>query len=233
MTSRWSTGWRGVLLLMLLGFVVFGNAFDAPFHYDDLHSIKYNPHIRTLAGIPDHFVDPGTFSSRVRGFMYRPVLMTSYSVDYAMWGSDATGFRFGNLLLHVIASALFGLLMGRWNGSGGAGAAVGLGGAPAVEQIAASPVLSTSMTLGLSRRGRVVDDPELAEVPRGEHDLIEVGVVGDRVDMVPVAGRGERWVVEVDELGVIGDDAVVGLCRIEVLDEVIPGMPLPDDVGAA
>lgn len=125
MTSRWSTGWRGVLLLMLLGFVVFGNAFDAPFHYDDLHSIKYNPHIRTLAGIPDHFVDPGTFSSRVRGFMYRPVLMTSYSVDYAMWGSDATGFRFGNLLLHVIASALFGLLMGRWIGSGAvAGAAV-------------------------------------------------------------------------------------------------------------
>lgn len=123
MTGRWSTGWRGVLLLTLLGFVVYGNAFDAPFHYDDLHSIKYNPHIRTLAGVPDHFVDPGTFSSRVRGFMYRPVLMTSYSLDYALWGGDAGGFRVSNFLLHVIASSLFGLLMGRWVGSGATAAA--------------------------------------------------------------------------------------------------------------
>ena len=114
-----------MLLLTLLGFVVFGNVLEAPFQYDDLHSIKYNPHIRTLAGVPDHFVDPGTFSSRVRGFMYRPDLMTSYSLDYALWGGDAGGFRVSNLLLHVIASSLFGLLMGRWGGSGAtAGAAV-------------------------------------------------------------------------------------------------------------
>ena len=117
--------WRGLLLLALLGLLVFGNALSGPFHYDDLHSIQYNPHIRNLAEIPRHFVDPATFSSRVRGYMYRPLLMTSYSLDYALWGDNSTGFRLVNLLLHVIASALFGRLAARWIGRGaGVGAAV-------------------------------------------------------------------------------------------------------------
>ena len=104
--------------------LVFGNTIDTPFHYDDLHSIKYNPHIRSLSGVANHFVDPGTFSSRVRGYMYRPVLMTSYSIDYALWGGEAGGFRRGNLLLHLVASFLFGVLARRWIGTG-AGMAAG------------------------------------------------------------------------------------------------------------
>jgi hypothetical protein len=113
------------LLLALLGLLVFGRALQMPFHYDDLHSIQYNPHIRSLEGIPRHFVDPGTFSSRVSGYMYRPLLMTSYSLDYALLGGEATGFRVVNLLLHVTASALFVRLAARWVGRGaGVGAAV-------------------------------------------------------------------------------------------------------------
>ena len=116
--------WRGFLLLVLLGLAVFGNALQMPFHYDDLHSILYNPHIRSLADVPRHFVDPSTFSSRVRGYMYRPLLMSTYSLDYALWGASAAGFRVVNLLLHVIASALFGRLAARWVGRGaGVGAA--------------------------------------------------------------------------------------------------------------
>jgi len=117
--------WGPAVLLPFLGLVVFGNVLDAPFQYDDLHSIKYNPHIRSLSDVAHHFVDPGTFSSRVRGFMYRPVLMTSYSLDYALWGGEAIGFRLLNLLLHVIVSGLFGLLVRRWVGADAAmGAAV-------------------------------------------------------------------------------------------------------------
>ena len=120
-----AAGWRGLLLLTLLGLAVFGNALRAPFQYDDLHSIEFNPYIRTLSGVGDHFVDSGTFSSRTRGFMYRPVLMTSYSLDYALWGTQPTGFRVTNLILHVIASALFAVLAGRWIGArAGVGAAI-------------------------------------------------------------------------------------------------------------
>lgn len=120
---RWR--WRGLLLLGLLGLGLFANALTAPFHFDDLHSIEFNPHIRSLWGVGQHFVDPGTFSSRVSGYMYRPLLMTTYSFDYALWGANATGFRGFNLLLHVVASALFGRLAARWVGRGvGIGATI-------------------------------------------------------------------------------------------------------------
>lgn len=117
--------WRGLLLLAIVAFGLFANALGAPFHFDDLHSIQFNPHIRSLWDVGRHFVDPSTFSSRVSGFMYRPVLMTTYSFDYALWGASATGFRVVNLLLHVTAAALFGRLAARWVGRGaGIGATV-------------------------------------------------------------------------------------------------------------
>jgi len=34
--------------------------------------------------------------------------------------------------------------------------------------------------------------------------------------------------VNVYSLGMVGNDAMVGLCSIEILDEMIPNMPLPN-----
>ena len=49
---------------------------------------------------------------------------------------------------------------------------------------------------------------------------------------VVLAGRlGERE-VEVDPFRVVGHDAVVGLLRIEVLNEMVEDRPFPDDFGA-
>ena len=90
--------------LAVLGGVLFFQALDYPFHYDDHHSVQYNPHTRSLSNLPSFFVDPGTFSSRPSGFMFRPALLTSYALNYYVSGQREAGYRLVNLLLHVVAS---------------------------------------------------------------------------------------------------------------------------------
>src|SRR5262249_9681757 len=92
-----------------------------------------------------------------------------------------------------------------------------------------------------------------------EHDLVQVGVVGDRVDVRPVrldalglpAGGadvtdgaqlfqllrlgdhgGDRPFaeVDVDQLRVGADVPMIRLRRVEILNEVVPGVPFPDDL---
>ena len=75
-----------LLLLVVIGGLSFSNSLGGPFHYDDLHSVQYNPHIRSLSWIPTFYVDPSTFSGQARGFMYRPLLLTTFASDYALWG---------------------------------------------------------------------------------------------------------------------------------------------------
>ena len=144
---------------------------------------------------------------------------------------------------------------------------VGLGVAPPVDEVAAPAVLAAGVP-GRLRLGRaVVDDPDLAELVDADEDLVEVGVVGDGVEVRPVGadpagvalvvllgGRGRAAdvaeiaellqvvlvgdhrgqhpgaEVDVDQLGLGGDAAVVRLRLVVILDEVVPGVPLPDDL---
>ena len=58
----------GVLSLIIL--ITYQNAFNGRFHYDDYHSILYNPHIRNIDFVPQYFVDPTTFSVDADKAMY-------------------------------------------------------------------------------------------------------------------------------------------------------------------
>ncbi len=96
-----------VLLFLLLGVGLYANSLSNPFHYDDLHSVRYNPHIRRLDAVPAFFLDPGTFSGRLEGFMFRPVLLVTYALNYAIHGQQVEGYRWVNLLLHIGCTLLF------------------------------------------------------------------------------------------------------------------------------
>ena len=41
-----------LLLVAIWPMLVYANSLNNPFHYDDIHSIVENPHIRQLANIP-------------------------------------------------------------------------------------------------------------------------------------------------------------------------------------
>lgn len=102
--------WNITLLFLLIGTGLYFNARNNPFHYDDHHSIQYNPHIRSLGHISAFFTDPHTFSGQRTGFMFRPVLLITYAVNYALGGQEAQGYRWFNLIVHVGCAVLLYLL---------------------------------------------------------------------------------------------------------------------------
>ncbi len=88
----------GLLLLAVLAADL--PVLQAGFAFDDLHSIARNPHLRTLANIPRFFVDPTCFSGIPRNAMYRPFLLVTYALDYAVAGLSPWFWHLTNLLLH-------------------------------------------------------------------------------------------------------------------------------------
>ncbi len=116
-------GW--VLILALCG-AVYGGFLNNTFHYDDEHSIQQNPHIRQLGNIPDFFSDPSQFSVDAEKGMYRPLLLVSYALNFALGGFSVTGYHLLNILLHALNACLVCWLATRLSGDGRVGLVAGL-----------------------------------------------------------------------------------------------------------
>lgn len=101
---------RALLLLAAVGLVLYGRNPSAPFQYDDHHSIARNPGIRSLANLPGFFVDATHFSESREWAMYRPLLLCTYALNYAVDGLETRGYHLANIAVHVgVAWALYDL----------------------------------------------------------------------------------------------------------------------------
>ena len=98
--TRW--GWALVLAVATVPYL---NTLDGGFHYDDEHALVRNTHLRRLSEIPRFFVDSSTFSSEPDMAMYRPLLQTTFALNYAFGGYDARSWHVVNVLLHTLAAA--------------------------------------------------------------------------------------------------------------------------------
>ena len=104
---------RAWIAIAALAMLTYHNTFGNSFHFDDLHSIVDNPHIRSLENIPRFFVDPGTFSAVSDAAMYRPLLLVTYALNHAIGGDGTLGYHAFSLLLHVANAGLVYLLAWR------------------------------------------------------------------------------------------------------------------------
>ena len=88
-------------IAIVLAGLVYANALDNPFVYDDHRIIVEN---KSLADL-----------SNVRAILWhevtRPVVNFSYAIDQAIWGPAPFGFHLTNVLLHMINVGLFALLV--------------------------------------------------------------------------------------------------------------------------
>jgi len=76
------------------------------FVYDDLHTVRDNEAIRSLSNLPRFFVDVDLFSA-VECRMYRPCVLVTYALDWAVGGGAVWVFKATNLFLHIgVAVAL-------------------------------------------------------------------------------------------------------------------------------
>jgi tetratricopeptide (TPR) repeat protein len=87
-------------LVFALSCLLYSGALRQAFHYDDFHSIAFNPHIRSLENLARFFWDPTTFSVDPQQAMYRPVLLVSYALNHALGGLQPAGYHLVNVLLH-------------------------------------------------------------------------------------------------------------------------------------
>jgi len=99
------------LSILLLTWGIYLNSLGNGFHYDDTHSITENPHIRSLTHIPRFFVDPQSFSREPAMAMYRPVLLVTYAVNYALGQYRPWGYLLVNMLLHGTAALMVFLVL--------------------------------------------------------------------------------------------------------------------------
>ena len=110
-------------LILALTAALYVNALPGAWHYDDFHSVADNLALRSLANVPRFFTDPTTFSANPEMAMYRPVLLVSYAVQYAITGPGVGWWHLGNVMLHGANACLVG-----WIGAsliGPAGVAAG------------------------------------------------------------------------------------------------------------
>lgn len=90
------------ILAIGVAILVYLPALNAPFVYDDGHSIYQNPAVLSPAGIRDFLRDPSLFSERREARMYRPLTLWSYSLNYRFAGFNMSlwhGFQF---LFHTL-----------------------------------------------------------------------------------------------------------------------------------
>jgi len=90
----------------VLVFVVYYSGVSHPFHYDDLHSIRDNPHIRSVENIPQFFYRTDFFSADPRGRMYRPLVLVSYAFNYGLDKLQVESYHWVNMGVHALNSAL-------------------------------------------------------------------------------------------------------------------------------
>ena len=82
----------------------------------------------------------------------------------------------------------------------------------------------------------MVDDVNFMHASARDGDLVEHRVVVDAVAMHPIGAASSvscaSSIIDVDAFGMVSNHPVVVFGGVVILDEVIPCMPSPHDVGA-
>jgi tetratricopeptide (TPR) repeat protein len=116
------------LLVLALG-AAWSNHFQNSFHLDDFHTIVNNRAIRSLNRVPQFFTTTRSFSDAPEFADYRPLLSTSFALDYAVAGKAIpTVFQMDTFvwfaLLIFLLYFLFRLIPGGTHQSAAVGAAL-------------------------------------------------------------------------------------------------------------
>ena len=94
------------IILAVISFAVYANSLSNGFVFDDESVILSDPTIEKLSNIPNFFSGEMGFH-KVIGSYYRPLVSSSYALDYAVWNFSPFGFHFTNILIHLINTLLF------------------------------------------------------------------------------------------------------------------------------
>lgn len=99
-----------ILIISAWTFVIYYNSLTGEFVFDDESVVQNNASIQSLSSIPKYFTADEGFH-KVIGRYYRPIVSSSYAIDYAIWGLNPFGFHLTNIFIHIISSILLFLIL--------------------------------------------------------------------------------------------------------------------------
>lgn len=103
-------------LFSLIGIGIYLNIFNNEFLYDDELYVVFNQNIRSLENIKDFFTNPRTsVSDPYQAGHYRPLVVTSYALNYALGGLNPAGYHITNLIFHIGTASLIFLVIREFN----------------------------------------------------------------------------------------------------------------------
>ncbi len=106
--------WIALGLILAATAVAYRGVIANGFVWDDEHTVADNPAIASLSLIGSWFLPPSpNATSLLKETNYRPVLVTSYAIDHALWGGNPSGYHLTNLGVHLAVVVLVFLLARR------------------------------------------------------------------------------------------------------------------------
>jgi len=98
-------------LLALVSVLPYSNCFLNDFVFDDTRVILRNPLLKQLDQIPTLFATGGWMvdeTGALKGHVYRPLVLSSFAVNYGLSGYGPFGYHLLNVVLHILVTwALF------------------------------------------------------------------------------------------------------------------------------
>src|SRR4051812_13675142 len=104
------------LPVVMSAVIVYLNAFGNDFVLDDIGLIRDNVRIRSLANLPHLFASSYWGQSGAQA-LYRPLVLVTYALNYAVNGLSTYGYTAVNIALHAAVSLLVFELVRRIGGS--------------------------------------------------------------------------------------------------------------------
>jgi tetratricopeptide (TPR) repeat protein len=100
-----------IVLIIILGFAIYGNSLNGKFLYDDDILVKNNVFIKDNFHVQRIFTTDIGAGAGGAYRSYRPLQILSYIMDYKFWGLDVRGYHLTNIILHICATlAVFWLI---------------------------------------------------------------------------------------------------------------------------
>ena len=102
--SKKGTIFASVILIIILGFAVYGNSVNGKFIWDDDYLIRDNIRIKNWSHIAKIFTKNIAAGAGEKYDFYRPAQMFTYMIDYSLWKLDVKGYHLTNILLHILVA---------------------------------------------------------------------------------------------------------------------------------
>ena len=100
--------WMPALFVLIA--IVYGHGVDQGFHFDDDNTIVHNPVIRPPVQWHSVWTDPEAFSRAPGAGMFRPLLLSTFVLNYMWSGLEGWSWHVVNIALHACVTVLVVLL---------------------------------------------------------------------------------------------------------------------------